>query len=126
MRLPLAGADHSASFLGGLTTLRLLCQSLAQKMRMLTTVDAVPTSLKQRALNYMKYRCSQNELHGVQQAAFRLNCSARQLQRLLNQYEAEGVVTKTRKGAYKLTARAWEPSASIPAKGRAPQPEDTY
>lgn len=81
--------------------LQLVCESLTQKMESITTLDAAPASLKQRVLVYMKYKC-EGELKGLQQAAFRLNCSARQLQRILNQHEADGVVTKTGKGSYKL------------------------
>ncbi len=66
--------------------LQLICESLAQKMESITTIDAAPASLKQRVLTYMKYKCS-GELKGLQQAAFCLNCSARQLQRILNQHE---------------------------------------
>ncbi len=82
--------------------LQLVCESLTRKMESVTTLDAAPASLKQRVLIYMKYKCSKGELKGLQQAAFHLNCSARQLQRILNQYEADGIVTKTGKGAYKL------------------------
>lgn len=82
--------------------LQLVCESLTRKMESITTLDAAPTNLKQRVLIYMKYKCSKGELKGLQQAAFHLNCSARQLQRILNQNEADGVVTKTGKGAYKL------------------------
>ena len=82
--------------------LQLICDSLTQKMESITTLDAAPTSLKQRVLVYMKYKCK-GELRGLQQAAFHLNCSARQLQRILNQHESDGVVTKTGKGTYKLT-----------------------
>lgn len=82
--------------------LQLVCESLTQKMESVTTLDAAPTSLKQRVLIYMKYKCSKGELKGLQQAAFHLNCSDRQLQRILNQHEADGIVTKTGKGAYKL------------------------
>lgn len=81
--------------------LQLLCESLTRKMESVTTLDAAPASIKQRVLIYMKYKCK-GELKGIQQAAFQLNCSARQLQRILNQYEADGIVTKTGKGAYKL------------------------
>ena len=63
-------------------------------------------SLKQRVLTYMKYKCGNGELRGLQQAAFHLNCSARQLQRILNQYEAEGKVEKIGKGAYRLDIQA--------------------
>lgn len=82
--------------------LQLVCESLTQKMESMTTLDAAPASLKQRVLIYMKYNCSKCELKGLQQAAFHLNCSDRQLQRILNQHEADGLVTKTGKGAYKL------------------------
>lgn len=82
--------------------LQLVCESLTQKMESITTLDAAPASLKQRVLIYMKYKCK-GELKGLQQAAFHLNCSARQLQRILNQHEADGIVTKTGKGTYKLT-----------------------
>lgn len=82
--------------------LQLICESLTQKMESVTTLDAAPASLKQRVLVYMKYKCK-GELKGLQQAAFHLNCSARQLQRILNQHEADGIVIKTGKGAYKLT-----------------------
>ena len=72
-------------------------------MESITTFDAAPTSLRQRVLIYMKYKCNKGELKGLQQAAFHLNCSARQLQRILNQYESDGIVIKTGKGTYKLT-----------------------
>lgn len=83
--------------------LQMICESLTQKMETITTNDATPTSLKQRVLTYMQYKCIKGELKGVQQAAFHLNCSARQLQRILNQYETDKTVIKTGKGAYKLT-----------------------
>ena len=69
---------------------------------MLTVFDAAPASLKQRVLAYMGYRCRGNELRGLGQAAFHLNCSSRQLQRILSRYESEGIVMKIGKGAYRL------------------------
>lgn len=87
--------------------LQLVCESLTRKMESITTFDAAPVSLKQRVLIYMKYKCSKGELKGLQQAAFRLNCSVRQLQRILNQYEADGTVIKIGKGAYKLNVSSW-------------------
>ena len=82
--------------------LRLICESLTQKMESITEFDAAPESLKQRVLTYMKYKCCNGEMKGLQQAAFHLNCSARQLQRILNQHEANGAVLKIGKGAYRL------------------------
>ena len=83
--------------------LQLICESLTQKMESVTTLDAAPASLKQRVLTYMKYKCNKGELKGLQQTAFHLNCSTRQLQRILNQHETDGNVIKTGKGTYKLT-----------------------
>lgn len=82
--------------------LQLICKSLAQKMEVMITLDAAPATLKQRVLTYMKYKCNGWELKGLEQAAFHLNCSTRQLQRILNQYEEEHIVQKTGKGNYKL------------------------
>lgn len=83
--------------------LQLICESLTHKMEAITTIDAAPDGLKQRVLTYMKYKCSNGELKGLQHAAFHLNCSSRQLQRVLNQHEADGTVVKTGKGTYQLT-----------------------
>ena len=83
--------------------LQMVCESLTRKMESITTLDASPASLKRRVLTYMQYKCSKGELKGIQQAAFHLNCSTRQLQRILNQYEVDGIVIKTGKGTYKLT-----------------------
>ncbi len=102
--------------------LQLICESLAQKMESVTTIDAAPVSLKQRVLTYMMYKCNEGELKGLQKAAFHLNCSARQLQRILNQHEAEGTVIKTGKGTYKLIASSFfsskADSAAPGSKGR--------
>ena len=84
--------------------LQLICSSLTQKLEAITKLDAAPATLKQRVLTYMQYKCENGQLAGVEKAAFRLNCSARQLQRILNQYEAEGVVKKLGKGLYQINA----------------------
>ena len=94
--------ENGEKLLQNVRFLRLICKSFTNKMEALTTIDAAPADLKQRILTYMEYRCSSNEIRGLQQAAFHLNCSPRQLQRILNQYEEEGVVVKIGKGSYKL------------------------
>ncbi len=65
-------------------------------------MDAAPASLSERVLSYMKYRCEDETLKGVEQAAFHLHCSSRQLQRILNQSETSGLIKKLGKGTYKL------------------------
>ena len=83
--------------------LELICVSLASKIGTMTTMDAAPASLTEQVLSYMKYKCSSETLTGVEQAAFHLHCSARQLQRILNQCETAGLVEKLGKGTYRLT-----------------------
>ena len=83
--------------------LELICVSLASKIGTMTTMDAAPASLTEQVLSYMKYKCSSETLKGVEQAAFHLHCSARQLQRILNQCETAGLVEKLGKGTYRLT-----------------------
>ncbi len=82
--------------------LALICNSLSAKIGAMTTMDAAPASLTERVLSYMKYKCGDATLKGIEQAAFHLHCSARQLQRILNQCEAAGLVRKLRKGTYRL------------------------
>ena len=100
--LALSLDENKAEMLDNIGFLRLICSSLTRKMQQRTTLEAVPVSLKERVLSYMKYRCPCNELKGIEQTASRLNCSSRQLQRILNKYETDGVVMKIGKGAYKL------------------------
>lgn len=82
--------------------LELICNSLSAKIGAMTTIDAAPTSLTERVISYMRYKCHDETLKGIEQAAFHLHCSARQLQRILNQSEAAGLVKKLGKGTYKL------------------------
>lgn len=82
--------------------LEMICISLSAKIGAMTTIDAAPASLTERVMSYMKYKCNDGTLKGIEQAAFHLHCSARQLQRILNQSEAAGFVKKLGKGTYKL------------------------
>lgn len=83
--------------------LALICYSLSAKMGAITTIEAAPASLTERVLSYMKYKCDDKILKGIEQAAFHLHCSSRQLQRILNQSERAGLVKKLGKGTYRLT-----------------------
>lgn len=94
--------QHKETLLSNNGFLALICNSLSSKIGTMTTMDAVPASLSERVISYMKYKCDHGTLKGIEQAAFQLHCSARQLQRILNQSESEGLVKKVGKGAYKL------------------------
>lgn len=80
-----------------------LCRSMAEKMAAITALDAAPCSLEDRVLTYMRYKCRGGVLKGLEREAFRLHCSARQLQRILNGLCAQGLVRKLGKGTYALT-----------------------
>ena len=93
---------HRDILLSNSQFLALICNSLSAKIGMMTTIDAAPTSLAERVMSYMKYKCDHGTLKGIEQAAFHLHCSARQLQRILNQSERAGLVKKIGKGTYRL------------------------
>ena len=93
---------HREILLSNNKFLELICNSLSAKIGTMTTIDAAPTSLTERVMSYMKYKCHNETLKGIEQAAFHLHCSARQLQRILNQIEVAGLVKKLGKGTYKL------------------------
>ena len=82
--------------------LELVCRSLSAKIGTMTAIDAAPASLTERVLSYMKYKCADETLKGIEKAAFHLHCSTRQLQRILNQCETDGLVKKMGKGTYRL------------------------
>ena len=103
--LALSISENRDMLLNNYLFLQMICRSLTQKIEAITKLDAAPATLKQRVLTYMQYKCENGQLVGVEKAAFHLNCSARQLQRILNQYEAEGVVKKLGKGAYQMAAK---------------------
>ncbi|WP_029319065.1 hypothetical protein [Butyrivibrio sp. AE3004] len=81
---------------------RLAACSMAKKLETGMHLDATYSTLGERVINYMTYKCENNILKGIEKAAFKLHCSSRQLQRILNSYENDGVVQKIGKGCYKL------------------------
>lgn len=93
---------HREILLSSNRFLELICNSLSAKIGTMTTIDAAPASLTERVISYMKYKCNDKTLKGIEQAAFHLHCSARQLQRILNHSESAGLVRKLGKGTYQL------------------------
>ena len=96
--------NNRDTLLNNTAFLRVLAESLARKMATITMKNAAQPSLRERALAYMHYKCVGGRLKGVESAAFHLHCSPRQLQRILNALEREGLVMKVGKGAYSLSA----------------------
>ncbi|MGG7145413.1 Crp/Fnr family transcriptional regulator [Clostridium butyricum] len=82
--------------------LNLVLKTLSQILSSVTTNIAINSTLQERLLNHMKYYCQNGILHGVEKSAFRLNCSNRQLQRVLNELMKKEIIKKCGKGKYKL------------------------
>lgn len=95
---------YREKLLNNVRFLRFAAGSMARKINTLTFLDAVPSSLTERVLNYMRYVCDDQVLSGIEKTAFRLHCSARQLQRTLNKLEQEQIVRKTGKGRYAMNS----------------------
>ena len=93
---------HRDTLLASPGFLRVVGESLSAKIKAIAAMDAAPSSLTERVLSYMKYKCEGGVLRGLEQEAFHLHCSSRQLQRVMNQCEQDGFVKKIGKGAYKL------------------------
>lgn len=93
-------ASYKDKLLNNADFLQLIAATLANKIRSITNTDAAPSSLSERILNYMKFKCDNHILSGIEKTAFRLHCSPRQLQRILNQFEKDNIVTKIGKGRY--------------------------
>ena len=92
--------QYKDKLLHNIAFLQLMATTLANKIRAITHADAALPSLSERILNYMKFKCDNHILSGIEKTAFRLHCSSRQLQRILNQFEKDNVVTKIGKGRY--------------------------
>ncbi len=86
--------------LNDITLLRMIAKDLASKLQVISNLNAKSSSLKERVLNYITYHCKDHILSGVEQTAWRLHCSPRQLQRILNDLVAENKITKIGKGKY--------------------------
>lgn len=92
--------QYKDKLLHNIAFLQLMATTMANKISAMTNADAAPSSLSERILNYIKFKCDNHVLSGIEKTAFRLHCSSRQLQRILNQFEKDNVVTKIGKGRY--------------------------
>ena len=94
--------DNRETLLKNADLLRVLGEALAKTIGLITMQNAAQPSLKERVYSYMVYKCNRHTFKGIEKAAFELHCSARQLQRIMNAFEEEGIVKKTGKGMYEL------------------------
>lgn len=108
--LALSIGQYRAVLLEDTPFLQMICRSLTDKMAAVTALNAAPASLADRVLSYMHYKCPDETLKGLEREAFRLHCSARQLQRVLNELERQKKVIKIGKGAYRLLQHSQFPA----------------
>ena len=80
--------------------LRYLLSSAAQKLEQITLSMTEPKDLKERLLHYIHTQCDNGVLAGVGITAAALQCSRRQLQRLLKELCDEGILHRAAKGRY--------------------------
>ena len=93
---------HQSALLSHIGFMQLIAAKMAEKIDAITHMEAIPSSLSDRVLNYIRYTCEEQTLWGIEKAAFRLHCSSRQLQRILNKFQHDGIVEKLGKGCYRL------------------------
>lgn len=82
--------------------LRFLLDTMAQRMTLSMNIRADQRSGTDALLSYLRWRCPDQILTGVGEAAYHLNYSRRQIQRVLKELTAEGVIEKLGKGRYRL------------------------
>ncbi|MBR3358346.1 MAG: hypothetical protein IKG46_11075 [Solobacterium sp.] len=80
--------------------LRFLLSSAAQKLEQITLSMTEPKDLTERLLHYIDTQCDNGVLDGVGIAAAALQCSRRQLQRILKQLCDDGILDRSAKGRY--------------------------
>lgn len=92
--------EDGQQLLNDVTLLRMIAKDLANKLQVLSNQNAMASSIKERVINYITYYCDDHILSGVEQTAWRLHCSPRQLQRILNELVKEEKIKKIGKGTY--------------------------
>ncbi len=93
-----------AQLLSNCVFLREIAIASAYKARMIAVHNFSGTSLQDRLLEYIRRSSNDGRLKGVEKTAFHLHCSARHLQRVLDELVRDGTMAKTGKGAYILTS----------------------
>lgn len=82
--------------------LRFVLNNLAEKLSAAMPLKAEFPSLADTLVYYLRYECTDHRITSVEDTAFRLNYSRRQLQRVLRELTEQGVLLKEGKGRYKL------------------------
>ena len=81
--------------------LRYLCRTMSQKMYSVMG-KALHETLEEQLIHYIWFECEDERMTSIEETAFRLNRSRRQLQRVLKKLVAEGILVKEARGKYRL------------------------
>lgn len=82
--------------------LRFLLDTMAQRMTMSMRIRTDLDDAQEAVLAYLRWRCPNHTITNVTEAAFHINYSRRQTQRVLKALTEEGRLKKTGKGKYTL------------------------
>ena len=82
--------------------LRFLLDNMAQQMTMTTHIRTDMKSAEDALLAYLRWRCPNHTIVNVTEAAFHMNYSRRQIQRVLKTMTENGTLIRTGKGCYTL------------------------
>ena len=82
--------------------LRYLLGSVSSKVYMTNVSESPIVSVKEKLLHYMEHECEKQTLKGVEDATMRLQCSRRQMQRVLKELCEDGSIEKIGKGSYRF------------------------
>ena len=85
--------------------LRFLLDSMAQQMTRSMHIRVNESSAQQALLSYLRWRCPNHTIKNVTEAAFHLNYSRRQIQRVLKDLTEKGKLIRTGKGCYVLAEK---------------------
>ena len=82
--------------------LRFLLDTMAQRMTASMHIRSDMVTAEQALLGYLRWRCPNHTITNVSEAAFHMNYSRRQIQRVLKALTDNGQIVKMGKGCYAL------------------------
>lgn len=82
--------------------LRFLLDTMAQRMTASMHIRSDMSSAETALLAHLRWRCPDRTITNVSEAAYQMNYSRRQIQRVLKDLTAKGTLIRTGRGQYKL------------------------
>jgi len=82
--------------------LRFLLENLSDKLSSTLPSGEEFTNLSDAFVYYLRYKCADHTITNIEETAYRLNYSRRQLHRVLKNLTEMGIVEHTKKGCYRL------------------------